>query len=250
MKIEKITENKIRILVKSEDLDFENLDLHTIMTKAIEQPQGFFLDLLNRAEAEVGFNTDGYKLLIEAYSSIDEDLVFTITKYLDVGTQAETDPRFGTDADVDKFDAGVVANESVGRLSLGAGVSDGNRKSSGIGRKKVVPRKKLVSNFPKNRIYSFENFDAFCELCTYLKRSKLQIRGIAKSILLREFKGTYYLIISELNEKIIGNRNLFAAFSEFGKFASYSPVFQSKLQEHGHRVINHNALNKGIKYFA
>ena len=216
MKIEKITENKIRILVKSEDINEKNIDLHTIMTKAIEQPQGFFLEMLNKAESEVGFNTDGYKLLIEAYSSPDEDLVFTITKYLDV----ESDARNKASA------------------------------NNTIDRKKVVPRKKRMNMLPKNRIYSFENFDAFCELCSYLKNSKLQVRGIAKCILLREFKGTYYLIIGELSERSIGDRNLFAAFSEFGKITSYSPTFQSKLQEHGRRIMGHNALNKGIKYFA
>ena len=64
MKIEKITENKIRILVKSEDISEKDIDLHTIMTKAIEQPQGFFLEMLNKAESEVGFNTDGYKAVL------------------------------------------------------------------------------------------------------------------------------------------------------------------------------------------
>ena len=218
MKIEKITENKIRILVRSEDIHEKDIDLHAIMSKAIEQPQGFFLEMLKRAEAEVGFNTDGYKLLIEAYSSPDEDLVFTITKYLDVESESNT-------------------NISI----------NSNASSS---RKKVVPKRKRTNTPPKNRIYSFENFDAFCELCSYLKNSKLQVRGIAKCILLREFKGTYYLIIGELSERSIGDRNLFAAFSEFGKITSYSPTFQSKLQEHGRRIMGHNALNKGIKYFA
>ena len=179
MKIEKITENKIRILVKSEDIHEKDIDLHTIMTKAIEQPQGFFLEMLNKAESEVGFNTDGYKLLIEAYSSPDEDLVFTITKYLDVESNARNK---------------ASANNTIDR-------------------KKVVPRKKRMSLLPKNRI-------------------------------------TYYLIIGELSERSIGDRNLFAAFSEFGKITSYSPTFQSKLQEHGRRIMGHNALNKGIKYFA
>ncbi len=82
MKIEKLTENKIRVLLKNEDIKEKNIDLHTIMTKAIES-QGLFLEMLNQAEKQVGFNTDGYKLLIEAYSSPDNDFVFTITKYLE-----------------------------------------------------------------------------------------------------------------------------------------------------------------------
>ena len=80
MKIEKLTEDKIRIIVNPSDLELENLDMKSIMTKAIER-QGFFVHMLEKAKDEVGFNTDGCKLLIEAFSSSDDILVFTITKY-------------------------------------------------------------------------------------------------------------------------------------------------------------------------
>ena len=82
MKIEKLTENKIRVLLNNEDIEDKNIDLHTLMTKALES-QGLFLEMLNQAEEEVGFDTDGYKLLIEAYASSDNDFIFTITKYLE-----------------------------------------------------------------------------------------------------------------------------------------------------------------------
>ena len=91
MKIERLTENKIRVLLKNEDIKDKNIDLHTIMTKAIES-QGFFLEMLNQAEKQLGFNTDGYRLLIEAYSSPDNDFIFTITKYLDTPNDVIT-PR-------------------------------------------------------------------------------------------------------------------------------------------------------------
>ena len=54
MKIEKLTENKIRIILKSEDFKDKNIDLHTIMTKTAES-QGLFLEILNKAKKEVGF---------------------------------------------------------------------------------------------------------------------------------------------------------------------------------------------------
>lgn len=46
------------------------------------EAQNLFFEILERAEEELDFHTDGYKLLIEAFSSSDEKLVFTITKYL------------------------------------------------------------------------------------------------------------------------------------------------------------------------
>ena len=79
MKIEKLTEDKIRVIVNSEDLKNNNLDYQTIMEKPIES-QKLFLEMLLKAEKEVGFYTEGCKLLVEAFSSSDGLFVFTITK--------------------------------------------------------------------------------------------------------------------------------------------------------------------------
>ena len=58
MKIEKLTDNKIRIIISTEDLKEKNIDLHTFMAEAIES-QTIFLEMLNQAEKEVGFVTKG-----------------------------------------------------------------------------------------------------------------------------------------------------------------------------------------------
>ena len=36
MKIEKLTENKIRIIIKQEDMESNNIDLHKFVLKSIE----------------------------------------------------------------------------------------------------------------------------------------------------------------------------------------------------------------------
>lgn len=81
MKIEKLTENKIRVIIRSDELGENYLNMHSIMTTAIET-QEIFSNILEKAEKEVNFNTDGCKLLIEAFSSLEDVFVFTITKYL------------------------------------------------------------------------------------------------------------------------------------------------------------------------
>ena len=77
MKIEKLTENKIRVILNSNELNIDDDNLHTVMYSS-----ELFLDILNKAEKEVNFCTDGCKLLIEAFSSLDDFFVFTITKYV------------------------------------------------------------------------------------------------------------------------------------------------------------------------
>lgn len=79
MRIEKLNENKIRIFLGLDDLRENNIDLHDFMSNSLES-QDLFLDLLSKAEAEVGFKTRNYKLLIEALASTDGNFIFTITR--------------------------------------------------------------------------------------------------------------------------------------------------------------------------
>ena len=79
MRIEKLNENKIRVFLNLEDLKEKNIDLHTFMSNSIES-QDLFLDMLNKAEAEIGFNTQNHKLMIEALASADGCFILTITK--------------------------------------------------------------------------------------------------------------------------------------------------------------------------
>lgn len=80
MKIEKLTENKIRIILNIEDLEKNNIDLHSFMSNSLES-QSIFMDILDKAENEVGFITKDCKILIEAIASSDGHFIFTITKY-------------------------------------------------------------------------------------------------------------------------------------------------------------------------
>ncbi len=81
MRIEKLNENKIRIFFDIEDLIEKNIDLHTFMSNSMET-QDLFLDMLDKAEAELGFITKNYKLMIEAFASSDGKFIITVTRIL------------------------------------------------------------------------------------------------------------------------------------------------------------------------
>ncbi len=80
MKIEKLTENKIRIILNMEDLEDKNIDLQAFLSNSAET-QNFLSDILNQAEREIGFVTKDCKIMIEAIASSDGIFVFTITKF-------------------------------------------------------------------------------------------------------------------------------------------------------------------------
>ena len=208
MKIEKLTEDKIRIIVDPSDLELENLDMKSIMTKAIDR-QGFFVHMLEKAKDEVGFNTDGCKLLIEAFSSSDDILVFTITKY------SEKEPLKNID--------------SSKKLTV-------KRKSLNIKNKEAI-----------YRFRSFDEFCDFCECIN--KEYKFDIKKLSKNTYLYLYNNTYYLFMKNIVIEETALKNFYSIASEFLIPVHYSNNFENKLLEHGKLIIKGNSIVTGIKYF-
>ena len=92
MKIERLTENKIRVIVKPSDLELEKISMKDLLSQSLER-QSFLNHMLERAKVEVGFDTEGCRLLIEGFSSSDDILVFTITRYNDIKNPNEYTKR-------------------------------------------------------------------------------------------------------------------------------------------------------------
>lgn len=82
MKIEKLNENKIRIILKKEDFKDKSIDFQKLILNTFES-QNLFLEILDRAEKEVNFITNGHKLIIETYFESNDICIFTITKYVE-----------------------------------------------------------------------------------------------------------------------------------------------------------------------
>lgn len=80
MKFEKLSENKIKITLSNQDLAEKHIDFHSFMANSIES-QDLFLDVLAKAEKEVGFITRDYKIKIEAFAVSDGDFIITITRF-------------------------------------------------------------------------------------------------------------------------------------------------------------------------
>lgn len=212
MKIEKLTDNKIRIIVSLDDLKEKNIDSKALIDKPAET-QNLILDILVKAEKEVGFNTDGCKLLIEAFSSSEGIFVFTITKYKDTS-------------------------------------SKDNPLSASQNKRKIIVKKKTVNPNSENSIFKFSDFEEFCRLCNYINNiNDLNIKKLAKTISLYLYNNTYFLVVADVNTKYEQLNKFYSIVSEFATLCSHSNIFESKLFEHGKRIFKKNAISLGIKYF-
>ena len=80
MKIEKLTDNKIRIIIDIDELSDKNIDINSLI-KNTDKSHSLFQAILNEAEKQVGVKVQNCKLLVEAFSTKDGYVVFTLTKY-------------------------------------------------------------------------------------------------------------------------------------------------------------------------
>ena len=211
MKIEKLTDNKIRIIMHIEDIEKNTNDIHTFFDN-IMNSQNLFLDILQKAEKEVDFHTEGCKLLIEAFSTLEDVIVFTITKY----SSSE--------------------NNSIN--------------TNNDSKRKLIVKRKTNTPSLKNAVYEFDNFDYFCDFCNSISKiENLDIDKLAKKIVLYNYQNKFFLIFKDINFKDKYIHKVFNILSEFSKFQNFSANFEYKLTEHGKAYIRNNAILKGIKYF-
>ena len=213
MKIEKLTENKIRIVLNIEDLEENNIDINSVLSNSPES-QTLILSILNRAEKEVGFYAKDSKILIEAISFPEGIFIFTITK--------------------------SPPNEYIDSCA------------SYTYKRKPFPKRKALNFNKKKLTYSFINFEDFCEFCyalnTYIVENK-NYYDIFKNASLYIYNNTYYLILSNSNNECSCLDALLPILSEFGNDVDYSNNFESKLIEHGKIIFRKNAILKTLNFF-
>ena len=210
MKIEKLTENKIRIILNIEDLETNNIDFESVLNNTPET-QSLILSILNQAEKEVGFYVKDSKILIEAIASFDGNFVFTITK------TAPSEPT-----------------------------------QHSFSRKKPQAKRKSFKLDSNSIIYSFRNFDEFCEFCKALHIEFLShesLKLICKNTALYFYNNTYYLLISGINTDYEHLNVFFSVISEFTDRVDNYKNFDAKLIEHGKTIFKKNAISNTINIF-
>lgn len=90
MRIERINENSIRCTLTSFDLSVRDLNLKEL-AYGTEKAKKLFAEMMTRASDEVGFETDGTPIMIEAIPMSSDSIQLVITK---VDNPEELDARF------------------------------------------------------------------------------------------------------------------------------------------------------------
>ena len=214
MKIEKLNENKIRITLNLEDLSERDIDFHSFMSNSIES-QSIFLDMLDKADREVGFNTDDCRIMIEALALKNGNFVLTITKF-----EHTTDENTKTKAQNQK------------------------KKALHIKRKAPIWDSRKV-------IYSFESFDVFCNFCSFLLKCPhtLNLSKFAEESVLYEYNSNFYLILTNICLDSELSKFICNSITEFAHFVENSELFEKRITEYGRPIMPSQAIITCIEHF-
>lgn len=212
MKFEKLSENKIRITLSTKDLAEKNIDFHIFMSNTLES-QDILLDMLEEAKKQTGFDPENYNLKIEALCMANTNFIFTITKIV---------PELETDKSTTK-----------------------------TSRKKFIVKRKDIPPSASEAVYSFDSFDDFCNFLCFIKECNLinSVNNIANSIILYSYKQKYYLLIRDINLKIVNKIKFYTIITEFAKYVTNSKIFAGKLNECGNIFVDNNAFKIGLEHF-
>ncbi|HOQ75883.1 MAG TPA: adaptor protein MecA [Thermoclostridium sp.] len=193
MRIERISDNKIRIFVSYDDLEERDIDLDAFNYNSPET-QELFWDLMEQAEIELGFDAQESQLCIEAVSDTDHGFVITITRI-------EEEAEFES---IQKF----IKNR--------------------YRRKDLSAKKKSQKICSTLLIYAIEGFENLCRLCSlinplYSGRSRAYVLDSTYYLVFSGAEGNvtnqkqFDSILSEYADKMQSVDFLEGYLNEYGK---------------------------------
>ena len=208
MKIEKLNENKIRVILNIDDLAERDIDYHSFMSNSIES-QSIFLDMLHKAEKEVGFVTEDYRLMIEALAMNDGNFILTVTR---------------------------IESDKKEKLCY-------KKKKVNIKRKiSEIDTKKAIYCFN-----TFDEYCSFCNFLN--NNILKYMNDFADNMSLFEYNSKYYLVISNIHINTNLLKTFCSSITEFAHFVEGATLFENKLLEYGNLIMKDNAIDTCIKHF-
>lgn len=210
MRFEKLSNDKIRIILDLQDLADNDIDYQAFMSNSSDS-QKLFMEILDEAEEQIGFITKNYKLMVEALATLDGDFIITITRSL---------PDFD------------ITNSTYKKRTIRA-----KRKSNNLTTDSII-----------YEFNTFDDIIDFVLLLKNLKLNGLI--AFTKDFSLYTYKNRYYLVMENINKNFKGIKTFLCTLTEFGKSINNSNLFKNKLNEYGTLIVKNNlyqVLSKNLK---
>ncbi len=207
MKIEKISNTQIKVILSRRDLEERNLKF-TEIASVSDKTRELFKEMMEEAVREFGFTADNIPLMIEAVPIGNDEIMLLVSK-VDSEEPAETALN-------------IVPMALRDRLFVRKRVEE-------------LPEE-IVFGDGRVSLYSFEHLDEVSALCAQLKTL---YEG--KSSLYKE-NGVYYLVLSADFAVGISAESFDSLVSEYGVKHISNAMSKAYLEEHAEVIVDGRAV--------
>ena len=219
MKIEKISNNQVRVTLNKSDLNAREIKISELAYGS-EKAQELFKDMLETAFDEFGFEANNAPLMIEAVPLTGESIMIIVTKVTDPSDIDEKLASFATQKGTRKF----VKKDSEVEDTISYSTKD-----------LELPKTKLPT------IYAFKSL----EHITKLSKQLLSTYDGDNSLYKMTSPSTkYFLVLNDFNL----NTPSIDILCEYGQKYNNSNISVAFLNEHSNVMIKNKAIQVLAKY--
>lgn len=224
MKVEKLSENKIKITLTMDELKARKIDIHDIEND-VNIAKNLFLDLISESELNEDFAVDDSQLFIEASSDNSNIFVVTITKI-------EHIPELSKYATMDEY---MIKDLTKDKISNSLNKS--SRKIKSITSKGSSEKSKIDYRV-NSTIYAFESLDDILYMCEIMSKDSM---FLGKNSLYK-YSDNYFIVFSKTSVKNKKFLKTFIMLSEYCRNYYSSDIFNISVKEKSQLIIENKAL--------
>ncbi len=261
MKLERISENKIRCTLNKADLADKHLLLNEL-AYGTDKAKELFSEMMQKASAELGFEADNIPLMVEAIPVSADCLILNITKVEDPEEfdarfssfthEIETDEDDDTEylSDIEEYIDGTSAildnlREILHEETLDTDETDASgtpahkSKRNAIAGQTFKQQDTASGTLPADtcRIYRFHDLTEVSMVAELLETLYNDTNSLYKN----PHDNLYYLIVMNTTQSTVFNR-VCNILGEYGTIVKSSYAAPSYIQEHYRLLLGHNAL--------
>ena len=245
MKIEKINDNQIRCTLTSQDLESHQVKL-TELAYGTDKARRLFQEMMQQAQAQVGFEAENMPLMIEAIPLNKEGIILVITKVED---PEELDTRFsrfapfrngasstaleldGADDILDLFRR--IRDAVTAKVQSEAARDEASEDASASDKEKADPAIDLI------RLYRFHSLENIIEASKVLADFFDGKNSLYKN---SQTEG-YDLVLHQSGCSPAEFNRVCNMLSEYGQSDSFDLAGEAYFEEHGELILQ-NALQE------
>ena len=246
MKLEKLSDNQIRITLTKEDLESRRIRIGELAYGS-DKAKGLFRDMMLEAHRRFGFNADNIPLMIEAIPGRGSSITLLITKVEDPDELDSRFARFAPSRENAPKDEPVLESADdilnlIKRL-YEAKTRAASPEENAAEAPEEEPAAKTAAAAPELdyiRLYRFRDVDRVISAAGALG-------GIYQGVntLYRQQSGTPYILVLHKSAHTPEEFNRICnTLSEYGSSVSCTPAREAYLAEHAQTVIAEHALQE------